>query len=197
MYVSQCVILVWWCVLTAWEVSRPKTMSAPTGLLRSEAVKISVSQGVALVKKRVLTPWDVSWSKDTFWPVSGAALRVFFREIRPENRGFSRREHHLKVRFDTSPPSDTDQIEFLDHDLSQGVKIHLETRIIPWEPDIFTASDPEKPVGADMALNLETSQGVKTLSDKDHTLRNWYFYGTALRKQLPLIRRWTFRFLKE
>ena len=31
-----------------------------------------------------------------------------------------------------------------------------------WETDIFTTSDLEKFAGADMALDLETSQGVKT-----------------------------------
>ena len=60
---------------------------------------------------------------------------------------------------------DTGQNASLDHEMSQGVKTHLETRITPWETGIFTASDLEKPVGAEMALDLETTQGVK------HTFR--------------------------
>ena len=105
-------------------------MSAPTGFSRSEAVKVSVSQGVTLVKKACFDTLRCLMVQRHILAGVGAALRVFFREIRPENRGFSRREHRLKVRFDT-PSSDTDQNEFLDHEISQGVKIHPETRITP------------------------------------------------------------------
>ena len=62
-------------------------------------------------------------------------------------------------------PPGTGRNVSLCNEISLGVETHLEKRIKPRETDIFTAFDLGKPVGADMALDLEPSQGVK------HTFR--------------------------
>ena len=99
MYESQCVILVWWCVLTPWEVSRSKVRSVPISFSRSDAIKNSVSQGVTLVSRCVLTPWDVSWSKDTFWPVSGGWTKYgSTRRCSPQNGAWESWESWERVR---------------------------------------------------------------------------------------------------